>query len=182
MRANGRVLTLLWRTWPRVGRDRHARAVCAGPTDADPLRGGSWRERIRAQAVVADLIEVVAKRQNRDSSIDEPARPGLVRGAVDLADDFMRRNCTPARVPDRVAAVIGPSRAGRERGCGNNDNEEALSHTDLVNRCVAAALRCCLDPAAHNVKIARRYNWAIREDAMGTQDRGEQGHGNTGGS
>src|SRR5215510_5528340 len=41
----------------------------------------------------------------------------------------------------------------------------------------ASVLRpgCCLDPAAHNVKIARRYNRPHGRDAMGTQDRNDKG-------
>src|SRR5215470_7698930 len=167
--------TLLRRTGPRVRRDRDARARTIDPTDADAFRGRPRRKRIGAQAIVADFVEVIAQRQDSDGPVDEPALPIPIRRAVDLADDLMRRNGFPARVSDRVAAVIRPGRAAGQHGSGNDDSKEISSHAGPVGRRSGAASRCCLDPAAHNVKIARRYNRAIREDAMGTQDRGDKG-------
>src|SRR5262245_21813959 len=130
--TNGRTLTLLRRTGPGVGRDRNARAGGIDPTDADPFRGRARGERIGTQAIVADLVEVIAQRQDSHGSIDEPARPIPIGRAVGLADDLMRRNGSPARLSDRVAAVIRPGRAGAEHGSGNDDSKEISSHAGPV--------------------------------------------------
>src|SRR5262245_11026905 len=57
--ANGEACALSRRARPRVRRDRDARARTIDPTDADSFRGRSRGERIGAQAVVADFVEVI---------------------------------------------------------------------------------------------------------------------------
>src|SRR5215475_5888300 len=154
VRPRGEACALSWWTWPRIGRDRDTRAGGIDPTDADPFRGRSRRERVGAQTIVADFVEVVAERQDSDGSVDEPGRPVPIRCAVDLADDLVRRNGPPARVSDRVAAVIRPGRTGAEHDSGNDDSKEISGHAGPIGTRDGAASRCCLDPAAHNVKIA----------------------------
>src|SRR5260370_20731877 len=94
----------------RIGRDRRAAAGRA-LADLDPLLGDLSRQRVGPHAVNSDLIVIIAERKQRRGAGDEPvaAWPGLIGGAVHLADQFERGHHRPAHIGypiDPVASWI----------------------------------------------------------------------------
>src|SRR5262249_33733081 len=112
-----------------VGRDRRAAARTGALTDLDLLFGLLRRQRVGAQAVDADLVVVVAEREQGRRAIDEPVATGLVGRAVHRADGFEGRHHGPADIGygiDRIAFVSGlrADRSARYSRCDEGRSDE----------------------------------------------------------
>src|SRR5579862_7680303 len=92
------------RTWPRIRRHGDTTAL-ARPADGDAFFALHRGERIGAQAVVADRIEVVTERQHRGDAVEIPGAggAGLIWRAVGGAKHLALRHNAPSFVGYGVA-------------------------------------------------------------------------------
>src|ERR1700722_10503367 len=98
---------LLRRARAGIGGERDASAAGRALADLDLLLGDLPLQRIGAHAVDADLVIIVAERQQRRGAMDEPiaVRPRLIGGAVHLADQFERGHHRPAGIGFRIDRI-----------------------------------------------------------------------------
>jgi hypothetical protein len=107
--------------------------------DFDLLFGQLRRQRVGPQAVDADLVVIVAERQQRRGAIDEPvaAGAGPIGRAVRLADGFQRRHHGPTDIGyriDRIAFVscLSDTRSARccrrDKGRSHENDGRWLGH------------------------------------------------------
>ena len=104
--CNARDLFLHRWARPSIRRNGHAAASAIGAADSDLLFRDSRGERVGAQAVVPDLVEIIAHGQDGRGAIDEPvAACVVVRSAVRLTGYFLRGKHIPTGVGHGIAFV-----------------------------------------------------------------------------